>query len=148
MLEAEGLKVPGEQVPASNSQPRMSVQSQGGGDSQDAAAAAKAEGNAKYKDGNYKDALVAWERALKLLPADDNERRFQIMGNLAAASLMLRRWKDCIKWCETVLEKDPQNYKIRARLATATVAGGDFAAARVVLGDGNDPALVAVRTQL
>eukprot|EP00930_Biecheleria_cincta_P074083 TRINITY_DN61309_c0_g1_i1.p1 TRINITY_DN61309_c0_g1~~TRINITY_DN61309_c0_g1_i1.p1 ORF type:complete len:690 (-),score=137.30 TRINITY_DN61309_c0_g1_i1:69-2066(-) len=101
----------------------------------DAADQAKASGTARYKEGAYKEALGEYQRALKLLPADDRERRTPLLGNCAAACLMLRRAEECIKMCEEALVLDPLNSKIRARLASAKAASGDFAAARAALGD-------------
>lgn len=106
----------------------------------DAADQAKASGTARYKEGAYKEALGEYQRALGLLPADDRERRVPLLGNCAAACLMLRRAEECIRNCEEALGLDPQNSKIRARLASATAASGDFAAARAALGETNGDA--------
>lgn len=109
---------------------------------------AKEEGNAKYKDGAYREALTEYERALELLPSGD-ERRAALLGNVAAACLMLRRVEKCIEACEQSLELDPSNNKIRARLAIAQVATGDFATARATLGSSpSDPALTNALKQI
>mmetsp|Transcript_28343 Transcript_28343/g.90140 ORF Transcript_28343/g.90140 Transcript_28343/m.90140 type:complete len:420 (+) Transcript_28343:3-1262(+) len=62
---------------------------------------------------------------------------------------MLRRAGECCAVCEQSLALDPSNSKIRARLATAQVALGDFAAARATLGavDG-DAALANAQRQI
>lgn len=103
------------------------------GGSGDPVALAKETGNARYKEGAYREALTEYERALALLAKDDTERRAPLLGNVAAAQLMLRRVKECCASCEQALELDPKNSKIRARLATAQVATGDFEVARATL---------------
>jgi len=103
----------------------------------DAATRAKEAGTAKYKEGLYKEALAEYQRALELLPATDTTRRVQILGNVAAAYLMLRRVAECCTACEEALALDPSNSKIRARWATAQVAQGEFVAARETLGASN-----------
>lgn len=106
-------------------------------------ARAKEAGNAKYKEGAYREALVEYQRALELLPVEDVERRVPLLGNVAAAYLMLRRVDECCAACEQSLALDPQNAKIRQRLATAQVAKGDFAAARESVGAVNGDATLA-----
>mmetsp|Transcript_124518 Transcript_124518/g.265462 ORF Transcript_124518/g.265462 Transcript_124518/m.265462 type:complete len:693 (+) Transcript_124518:79-2157(+) len=106
----------------------------GVGSEEDPSARAKAMGTSKYKAGAYREALAEYQRALELLPSDDSERRAPLLGNVAAAYLMLKRAEDCCAVCEQSLELDPTNSKVRARLATAQVAQGDFRAARTTLG--------------
>jgi len=110
---------------------------------QDAAALAKEAGNAKYKEGAYREALAEYQRALDLLPAGDNDRRAALLGNAAAACLMLRRVGECTAMCEKSLALDPTSNKIRARLATAQVARGDFELARTTLGETNGDTVLA-----
>jgi len=115
----------------------------------DEAAAAKEAGNAKYKEGAYREALTQYQRALDHLPPGNTERRVPLLGNVAAAYLMLRRASDCCSVCEEALALDPTSSKIRARLATAQVALGDLTAARATLKEVNgDAALVAAAKQL
>mmetsp|Transcript_36483 Transcript_36483/g.105090 ORF Transcript_36483/g.105090 Transcript_36483/m.105090 type:complete len:681 (-) Transcript_36483:2153-4195(-) len=109
----------------------------------DAAAKAKEAGTAKYKEGAYREALAEYRRALDLLPQDDAERRAPLLGNVAAACLMLRRADECREACEQSLALDPGNSKVRARLATAKAATGDFVAARAALGEINGDATLA-----
>jgi len=99
----------------------------------DPVATAKAAGTARYKEGAYRDALTEYQRALSLLDADDTERRVQLLGNVAAAYLMLRKVSECCSTCEEALSLDPTNSKIRARLATAQVARGEFDTARATI---------------
>lgn len=109
----------------------------------DPAAKAKQAGNAKYKEGAYREALTEYRRALELLPQDDVERRAPLLGNIAAACLMLKQADECISACEQSLALDPASSKIRGRLATAQVAKCDFAVARAALvgGDSADAAV-------
>ncbi|CAE8593455.1 unnamed protein product, partial [Polarella glacialis] len=99
----------------------------------DAAALAKEAGTVKYKEGSYREALVEYRRALELLPESEVERRVQLLGNVGAACLMLRKTEECATACQEALVLDPLNSKIRARLASAKVACGDFEPAREIL---------------
>mmetsp|Transcript_20728 Transcript_20728/g.45542 ORF Transcript_20728/g.45542 Transcript_20728/m.45542 type:complete len:673 (-) Transcript_20728:101-2119(-) len=101
----------------------------------DRATLAKEAGTARYKEGAYREALSEYRRALDLLPTGDTDRRAPLLGNVAAACLMLRRISECVSACEEALELDAGNSKIRARLATAQVALGEFSGARATLGD-------------
>jgi len=115
----------------------------------DLAAQAKEAGTVKYKEGAYREALAEYQRALSLLPEGEVERRVLLLGNCAASCLMLRRAEDCCARCEEALVLDPANAKIRARLATAKLATGDFREARATLGDINrDAALAAAMKQI
>jgi len=118
----------------------------------DQAARFKDAGNVKYKAGAYREALAEYERALAQLGTED-ERRVPILGNVAAAYLMLRRVADCISTCGEALEIDASNAKIRARLANAQVARGDFNLARSTLRNAptevkDDPALSKAGQQI
>merc|ERR1740129_2531785 len=113
----------------------------------DPAASAKEKGNTRYKAGEYKEALAEYKCALDLLPGDDWERRASLLGNVAAACLMLRRVAECIVACESALALDAANSKIRARLATAQAAKGDFDAARATLGTVDSDATVMNTTK-
>lgn len=115
----------------------------------DLAAQAKEAGTAKYKEGAYREALAEYQRALSLLPEAEVERRVLLLGNCAASCLMLRRAEDCCARCEEALALDPVNFKIRARLAMAKVATGDFREARATLGDINrDTTLASAMKQI
>lgn len=115
----------------------------------DLAAQAKEAGTAKYKEGAYREALAEYQRALSLLAEGEVERRVLLLGNCAASCLMLRRAEDCCARCEEALALDPSNAKIRARLATAKLATGDFREARATLGDINrDATLAAAMKQI
>lgn len=126
-IHANGAPV--EQTPSLSSSGRPADDSA----ASDAAVRAKDLGNAKYKQGAYREALAEYQRSLGLLDPGDVIRKAPLLGNIAAAHLMLRRVGECIAACEQSLALDPSNHKIRQRLATAHIAKGDFAAARVVL---------------
>lgn len=106
--------------------------------SADSAEKAKEAGTAKYKVGDYREALLEYRRALDLLPKDDASRRSLILGNVAAACLMLKRVEECCLACQQSLVLDPSNTKVRARLSSAQVACGDFAEARNTLQAGGN----------
>jgi tetratricopeptide (TPR) repeat protein len=64
---------------------------------------------------------------------------------------MLKRVAECCSSCEQALELDPSNSKIRARLATAQVARGDFDMARDTLRaaeDCTDAAIANAKQQI
>lgn len=110
----------------------------------EASALAKEAGTTKYKEGNYKEALTEYKKAVDLLPADaDAPRRALLLGNVAAACLMLRRATECVSSCDEALNLDPANSKIRGRKATAQVGLGEFAGARETLGTVNGDAALA-----
>jgi len=113
------------------------------------AAGHKEAGTAKYKEGAYREALTEYRRALDVLPADATLRA-TLLGNVAAACLMLRRAEECISACEESLALDASNAKVRARLSTAQMAAGDFSLARATLeaGDMADTALVNAEKQI
>ncbi|CAE7802473.1 TTL4 [Symbiodinium sp. CCMP2592] len=109
---------------------------------------AKEAGTAQYKEGNYRGALTEYRRALDLV-GQDAGLRAQLLGNVAAACLMLKRTSDCVDACKECLALDPSNAKVRARLASAQVATGDFEAARATLGTaGDDPVLANAFKQI
>jgi len=103
---------------------------------------AKEAGTAQYKEGNYRGALTEYRRALDLVHQDAGLRA-QLLGNVAAACLMLKRTNDCMDACKECLALDPSNAKVRARLASAQVATGDFEAARATLGTAGDDQVLA-----
>ncbi|CAE7523154.1 TTL4, partial [Symbiodinium necroappetens] len=109
---------------------------------------AKEAGTAQYKEGNYRGALMEYRRALDLVD-QDAALRAQLLGNVAAACLMLKRTSETVDACKECLALDPSNAKVRARLASAQVATGDFEAARATLGNaGDDPVLANALKQI
>eukprot|EP00913_Durusdinium_trenchii_P011526 g10821.t1 len=63
---------------------------------------------------------------------------------------MLKKAAECATACEESLALDSSNSKVRARLASAQVARGDFAAARATVGEvnGEDSALTNALKQI
>ncbi|CAL1129055.1 unnamed protein product [Cladocopium goreaui] len=127
---------PAPATPAAQAAP--SVQESAGSPAMEAASQAKEAGTARYKDGDYRGALLQYRQALDLTPSDEAGFRAQLLGNIAAACLMLKRAGDCAAACEESLALDPSNSKVRARLASAQVARGDFDTARSTLGLANE----------
>lgn len=123
---------------AQAAQAAPSVQESAGSPAMEAASQAKEAGTARYKDGDYRGALLQYRQALDLTPSDEAGFRAQLLGNIAAACLMLKRAGDCAAACEESLALDPSNSKVRARLASAQVARGDFDTARSTLGLANE----------
>ncbi|CAK9110406.1 unnamed protein product [Durusdinium trenchii] len=114
------------------------------------ASQAKEAGTARYRDGDYRGAITHYRQAMDLAPADDAGLRAQLLGNIAAACLMLKKAAECATACEESLALDSSNSKVRARLASAQVARGDFAAARATVGEvnGEDSALTNALKQI
>eukprot|EP00435_Cladocopium_sp_Y103_P068011 s575_g30.t2 len=125
-------------APAQAAQAAPSVQESSGSPAMEAASQAKEAGTARYKDGDYRGALLQYRQALDLTPSDEAGFRAQLLGNIAASCLMLKRAGDCAAACEESLALDPSNSKVRARLASAQVARGDFDTARATLGLANE----------
>ncbi|CAJ1350073.1 unnamed protein product [Effrenium voratum] len=126
-----------------------SEKTQAPGSANQEAAKAKEAGTARYKDGDYRGALQHYRAALDLVPKEDSGFKAQLLGNVAAACLMLKRATECADACTESLALDPSNSKVRARLATAQVARGDFQMARSTLGEvGEDPALANALKQI
>ncbi|KAL1503912.1 hypothetical protein AB1Y20_000928 [Prymnesium parvum] len=74
-------------------------------------AAAKDAGNAKFKEGEYSDALACWLRALQLHEAHgqslDETTRSTLHSNSANALLKLKRPADALNACELALKAAP-----------------------------------------
>lgn len=169
LLKAEGLAVPppakaarsgdkeseaSASTPAASSKPTTQASSDTApADAGDEAARYKEAGNTKYKAAAYKEALVEYEKALACLAKDDVVRRVPLLGNVAAAQLMLRRISDCMRTCEEALGLDASSAKIRARLANAQMARGDFNLARATLKEApgagkDDPTITKALVQI
>ncbi len=58
----------------------------------------------------FPEALKEYEEAQKRNPADS-----KVVGNLSAVFIKLMRFNDALKYCEQVLEMDPQNIKAMNR---------------------------------
>lgn len=132
---AAPYQVPQPAAPGSSASVPPTLQKEAVGTPMEAASQAKEAGTAKYKDGDYRGALLQYRQALDLAPGDEAGFRAQLLGNVAAACLMLKRAGDCAAACEESLALDPTNSKVRARLASAQVARGDFETARSTVGE-------------
>ena len=87
---------------------------------------AKAGGNAKFKDGEYSDALACWLRAFHLHEHNgqelDAQTRTTLHSNSAFALLKLKRAADALTECERALLAAPEGFdvsKIHFRQALA-----------------------------
>jgi tetratricopeptide (TPR) repeat protein len=105
---------------------------------QEQAIALRQEGNQFYKEGDWLGATARYEMALSLLePMPDDDRldkaleesmediRHVCQLNLAACTLKLRRYKECIEYCDAVLSRRPGNAKAHYRRASARIALGE-----------------------
>eukprot|EP00949_MAST-11_sp_MAST-11-sp1_P004414 g4414.t1 len=85
----------------------------------------KRKGNALYTAGNYSDALDLYSKACKLDP--DNP---VLLGNRAAALLMLERFEEAIQHCVHATEIDPEYLKGYLRAGRAFLTLGNSVASR------------------
>lgn len=81
----------------------------------------KNQGNEFYRIGDYHQALIFYDRAIK----KDSENA-KLYGNRAAAYMMLGRYEDVIIDCKLAIELDPSFAKAYGRLAKAYFQVGDF----------------------
>eukprot|EP01024_Parvocaulis_polyphysoides_P007406 TRINITY_DN12201_c0_g1_i4.p1 TRINITY_DN12201_c0_g1~~TRINITY_DN12201_c0_g1_i4.p1 ORF type:complete len:537 (-),score=109.79 TRINITY_DN12201_c0_g1_i4:556-2166(-) len=89
----------------------------------------KEKGNNLYKEQNWKRATKCYEKAIKLIDYDNSfsseeqkdsrEVRKSTQLNLAASCLKLNEFKEAVKNCDKVLEKESSNVKALYRRAQA-----------------------------
>jgi len=75
--------------------------------SQSDAESYKAEGNEAYKQQNYTEAVALYSKAIAANP--DSAVYY---GNRAAAYLMLDKYADALKDCESALSRDPKFVRV------------------------------------
>ncbi len=78
------------------------------------AEAFKAEGNEKYKAGQYNAAIDAYGKAIAVDPANS-----AFYANRAAAAMMCGRFQDAVQDCDKAIELRPDFMKAYMRGATA-----------------------------
>eukprot|EP01026_Neomeris_dumetosa_P027847 TRINITY_DN225_c1_g1_i1.p1 TRINITY_DN225_c1_g1~~TRINITY_DN225_c1_g1_i1.p1 ORF type:complete len:578 (+),score=125.51 TRINITY_DN225_c1_g1_i1:85-1818(+) len=96
----------------------------------------KIKGNELFKQGKWQRAAKQYEKAIKLIEydstfspeeqADAKEVRKSTHLNLAASLLKLEQWKEALKNCDKVLEKESDNVKALYRRAQAYLGTKDF----------------------
>eukprot|EP01023_Acetabularia_acetabulum_P021319 TRINITY_DN2116_c1_g1_i6.p1 TRINITY_DN2116_c1_g1~~TRINITY_DN2116_c1_g1_i6.p1 ORF type:complete len:607 (-),score=149.62 TRINITY_DN2116_c1_g1_i6:671-2416(-) len=96
----------------------------------------KEKGNAFFKEQNWKKAAKCYEKAIKLIDYDNQftteeqqrakELRKSTHLNLAACCLRLSDWKEAVKNCDKVLEKESENIKALYRRAQGYLGSKDF----------------------
>lgn len=84
----------------------------------------KETGNVTFKAGKYAEAKLIYEEALKA--ADNNQLRSTLYANLAACSLKLQQFDQCIIECDSTLELDPLNVKALYRRALSYFETKDY----------------------
>mmetsp|Transcript_14445 Transcript_14445/g.43688 ORF Transcript_14445/g.43688 Transcript_14445/m.43688 type:complete len:721 (-) Transcript_14445:878-3040(-) len=91
----------------------------------------KDEGNKLFGGKEYTKAFDAYEKAIKLLPAQHADSVL-LHSNKAACSMMLKKYKEAVNECTSALEVAPDNQKALLRRAKALEAMGLY---KQALGD-------------
>eukprot|EP01025_Chloroclados_australasicus_P048566 TRINITY_DN5505_c0_g1_i1.p1 TRINITY_DN5505_c0_g1~~TRINITY_DN5505_c0_g1_i1.p1 ORF type:complete len:587 (-),score=135.63 TRINITY_DN5505_c0_g1_i1:292-2052(-) len=101
----------------------------------------KIQGNALYKEAKWKRAAKKYDKAIKLIEYDTQfdqdeqkearEVRKSVHLNLAACLLKEQDWKEVVKNCDKVLDKDSENVKALYRRAQAYLGTKDFVEAEI-----------------
>lgn len=82
---------------------------------------AREEGNAKFKQANWPEAVKNYSEAIKRAPEDPRG-----YANRAAAYLKLMSFPEVVRDCDTAIEKDPKFFKAYSRKATALLAMREY----------------------
>lgn len=83
---------------------------------------AREDGNAKFKEANWPEAVKLYTEAIKRAPEDPRG-----YANRAAAYLKLMSFPEVVKDCDTAISKDVNFFKAYSRKATAQLAMRDYA---------------------
>mmetsp|Transcript_3684 Transcript_3684/g.13252 ORF Transcript_3684/g.13252 Transcript_3684/m.13252 type:complete len:599 (+) Transcript_3684:84-1880(+) len=93
----------------------------GGLSKEQQAEALKAQGNSKYEQRQFRDAITFYSKAIALCPDVCS-----YYGNRAAAWFMVGAYAECISDCQAAVGLDPSYSKGRVRMARALCEQGNF----------------------
>jgi len=85
----------------------------------------KDEGNIKFKNGLYPEAIKDYSNAIVHAPSD-----FTLLGNRSASWFMLKAYKQCVDDCVLALGMNASFSTVRTRLVKALIALGQFEKAK------------------
>ncbi|CAF0887963.1 unnamed protein product [Rotaria sp. Silwood1] len=86
----------------------------------------KNEGNLKYREQKYHEAIEAYTKAIELCPEESTEERSQFYQNRAATWELLKDYEKVIEDCSKAIELNPKYVKCIQRRARAAETVGNF----------------------
>jgi len=109
----------------------------------------KDKGNGLYKGKKYDAAIDFYSEALALEP-EDNALVLSLLGNRAACSIMIEKYKQGLADCEKATALDPKFVKGYLRAGKCHIRMGDMKAAREAFGQAKvyEPQNAQVKTEL
>ncbi|CAF4151584.1 unnamed protein product [Rotaria sordida] len=86
----------------------------------------KNEGNLKYREQNFNEAIEAYSRAIEVCPVESTEELSQFYQNRAATWELLKDYEKVVEDCSKAIELNPKYVKCIQRRARAAETMGNF----------------------